>query len=356
MKSYFERTLFTGKGEAFNLMLPVFFLALVILELAFKINFLDNYSRFQISLLANIILLNITHNAFTLILLTSTLPLKYWVDHHGGPKKFWTNQAIIIIALTVFFTQLIYFSTQNENALLLFSWIGFIFAAHHAISQTFGLSLIYSVHLKGAEALSAQKNERLIFNIYLFLNLFGGTLFILHQFKLLVLPMTAVNIGRYVIFGTIFLAGLFLVIQPYYVFKKNGVAKSVFNLRYLLWPLTPFSTVAVFATLVVHGVEYGQVIDKMIKKDSLRRPYLAGFLIFIVIVFAFFRIDGMGSLRKNNGVALWLFLATGFSFAISFHHYYLDRKLFKMRRPLNREYVGALLFDESKPVETKNAE
>ena len=118
-------------------------------------------------------------------------------------------------------------------------------------------------------------------------------------------------------------------------------------MRYLFWPVTLISTNAIFATTSIHGIEYALVTRKMIKNDSLRKPKIALCLIAAVMILAIVRIDSFEKISRNQSVAPWILIITSLSVAFSFIHYYLDRKLFKMRHKINRETVGVLLYHNS---------
>ncbi len=351
----FKKAIFTRKSEMINLLFPMIFFILMVIEYFYNINYLYTFSRQQNAFLTNIIFLNITHNAFTLILLTSTLPLYKWIDHHGGQETFWRKQVLIFSTMILFFGLLIYFSHQYRFVFFVFVLINFLFAAHHALSQTFGLSLLYTIDLpRDALFYKAEKIERFLFSTLMFSVLLSGSFYIMVSSRLFDFPLSMVqSFVKYSIWIK-FLLALMLVIHPFYFFKKDYLGKSFFNLRYLIWPFTIISTTAIFATTSIHGIEYGLVTRKMIKNDSLRRPILAFMLIAAVIVFAVIRIDNYEKIRSGQYLAPWLILISSVSVAFSFLHYYLDRRLFKMRHQINRETVGLLLFNN--PDEHRNSD
>lgn len=357
-KGIFKKAIFTYKSEIVSLLFPLVFFVLMVIEYFYNVNFLYRLSRLESSFLSNIIFLNITHNAFTFVLLTSTVPLYKWIENQGGPRKFWREQALIIAGLALFFGALLFLSFQYKVFFAIFVLINFNFAAHHAMSQTFGLSLIYTKDLPRDELFyRAEKVERFLFSAFLFLNLFCGTVFLAFLYKLVSFSQAQLQLFVKISIITNLILAIGLVFQPYFFFKKDYLGKSFFNLRYLFWPVTLVSSMAIFATTAIHGVEYALVTRKMIKNDSLRKPRLALYFIAIVVLFAMVRIDSFERMRGQESVAPWIIIITSLSVAFSFIHYYLDRRLFKMRHQLNRETVGMLLFnnpDDQKGLNAKH--
>ena len=348
MRNFFKINLFTPTFEILNLLIPVFFLIFILLDFFGNIHLLNDLSRIEVSILSNIILLNITHNAFTYVLLTSTSPLKIWLDHQsGGERSFWFKQLWILVGLTLFFTTLLYLSAEHKILLLVFNLINFNFAAHHGLAQSFGLSLIYNRELPpSAEKIKIEKSERFLFSLFLYTNLIAGSVYFIFYFKLLKFSQTDfmyfINSASLIIL----VVSLFMLGHSVYAYKKDFWPKWLFNIRYLIWPLTLFSPLAIFATAVIHGLEYGFVSHKMIKNDSFRKPTIGFAIIGVFIFFALFRIFNYEKIRLYEQLPLWLVIATAISISGSFMHYFLDRRLFKMRHQLNRDTVGTLLFNK----------
>lgn len=356
LKSMFKKAIFTRKSEMINLLFPLIFFILMGIEYFYNINYLHTFTRLQNTFLTNIVFLNITHNAFTLVLLTSTLPLYKWIDYHGGQEKFWRTQLVTLGSLILFFWLLLYYCYEYRFVFHVFVLINFFFAAHHALSQTFGLSLVYTKDLpRNALFYKAEKIERFLFSTFMFSVLLSGSLYLMVIYKLL--DFSQIMFHNFISFsiGINIVLALLLIIHPFYFFKKNYLGKSFFNLRYLLWPFTLVSTTAIFATTSIHGIEYGLVTLKMIKNDSLRSPKVAFMLIFAVIVFAIVRIESLEIIRDGGYISPWLIFISSISVAFSFHHYYLDRRLFKMRHQINRETVGLLLFNNPDECRTSDA-
>jgi hypothetical protein len=341
-KSLIKTGLFSPNLEVFHLILPVIFLGIIFRDIYSKQFTLGSLSSIQTSILVNIIFLNITHNAFTPIFLTSSEVLKKWISYHGGESVFWRKQLTLVVLLTIFFSVILYLSSSYKSLLVIFNLINFNFAAHHALSQSFGLSLIYNRHSPDMKQKKiADKSERILFSTFLILTLIAGTFVYMPKEILTFLPFN--KMAQYLKF-ILLLVGSGLVAQAVYFYKKDLWAKWIFSLRYLIWPLSFFSSFAILATEIIHGIEYGLVTDKILKKDSFLKPKLALYLLTLIVVFAGLRIYGFEKIYIYETISPWLVVGTAFSVAISFAHYFLDRKLFKMRYEINRNTVGTLLF------------
>ena len=98
-----KKSIFSFKSEVINLLFPLTFFVLILLEYFYNVNYFRNLSRLENSFLGNIIFLNITHNAFTIILLTSTMPLQKWIEK--------LNERIneVLISKPIFFTEVFVF-------------------------------------------------------------------------------------------------------------------------------------------------------------------------------------------------------------------------------------------------------
>lgn len=341
--------LFSSKIEIINLMLPVVLLLALGATFIFNMNIAHSFSRREISYLSNILFLNITHNAFTFVLLTSALPMQRWI-REGQGEGFWTKQAFIGGLLSAFFFLLLYWSPQHKWLFLVFTLINFNFAAHHALSQVFGLSLAYSGKLPlKRKIFGGQGQERFIFNLFLFSNLLAGSVFIISAFGQRIIGLDDIPLFIQSIMYWIFCLEMLLVLLPLYLYgAKSALRVVVFNVRYLFWPLTLISHFAVFITMALHGLEYAFVTHKMFRGHSLQRPFLAFGLVFLVVILAVVRINSLGPVSIGVSPPLWFLLLSGLSIGISFHHYYLDRQIFRMRHQLNREIVGPMLFGQEK--------
>lgn len=77
--------IFSKRDEIANLLLPLVFLGLVALEYLLR---WPQFGRsFFDGVLVDIILLNVTHNAFTLAILISVPEMQPWLRHQGGGSE-----------------------------------------------------------------------------------------------------------------------------------------------------------------------------------------------------------------------------------------------------------------------------
>lgn len=322
-------------------MLPIIFLCLLGFEFYHKKKILYDFSKLQVSILVNIILLNVTHNIFTFIFLLATQDVKGWIKINGG-IKFWKRVSVLFVILISFFLIILYYSKNNPIYLLLFTLINFSFAAHHALSQIFGLSLIYNKNLNVKNKIFI-KVERLIYHSFLVINLIAGNLFFIASSKMTFFDMNNYQ-KMHFYFYTFLLGNAFvLIIFPLILDLRNGLNKAIFNIRYIFWPFSLLSSFAAFATMALHGIEYAFVIGKLTHLSKLIRPLFSLFLIFLVIVFGVVRIKGLQSIYGNGRITSIFLVVTAISVAFSFLHYYLDRKLFRMSKEENRAFLGEML-------------
>lgn len=337
--------LFSKNIERINLWLPVLFLLGAGVEIFSNFRFLGNLSALQSSILANIILLNITHNAFTYMLLTSSDTMKEWVNNQGGALLFWKRQAWELGLFSLFFLVLLSLSNDHREFFVIFTLINFGFAAHHALSQSFGLSLLYNRQMERTPKLViAEKDERFLFKTFLYGNIIMGILFFLYIFQILTVPSQLVKPLLWLGAAVLCLFWGAMVLHTAKNYRALFATKGNFLWRYLLWPLTFFSPIAVFATTVIHGFEYLFVTEKMLRNDCAKKSRIGWLILLVVITFGFLRLETHAALRNREEMPFWMLVLTSISVAISFAHYKLDRHIFQMRHKENREAAGKLLF------------
>lgn len=316
-----------GKSEFFNLTMPFIIIAWMVFE------YLHGNTSFAPSrtdvILFEIVFLNITHNAFTLVMLG--LPeLKAWREHTGPLKLL----GVFLLLWGSF--QAILMSLGSILARDLFFLVSLIFPVHHALSQSFGLSLIYNK--QGDERVkNAERFERGFYKFFLIAvicSLFVETLPPRYAFDIpFSIRMNLRNIFRTLVFTGLGLILLQTVLIRHSVKKR----KLLFAGRYLVWAFAMISPAAASGTKAIHGLEYAFVTHKIFgnSKDS-RKWIVLGIFSAVVIGLFYFRYSYFHSDKSLS----WL---ASLSLAVTFFHYYLDRKLFRMRHAINRETVGKLL-------------
>lgn len=337
-------------NERMNLILPIILLVILVAGISvdgpFQTMFGDSSTLAQ-RLLVDIVFLNVTHNAFTLMMIASFPELKSWTAEQGAgdPKKFWLKIGLIYLGLATFFL----FALMSKAVWLqaIFIFLSVFFPIQHALAQSLGLSLVYNgkPNAKSEGTQNPEKWERFLVMVLLFV--VTGTVlglrwlpesvevrrssFGLAQSSMLFLIPVAI--------GALLVGLMFLYPRPI------RLKKIAFSMRYPIWAFSLASPLGLMATQIVHGFEYFSVVRRMSSNSKFSRWHgLTILLLCAVILIGILRVtfyDGIAHGRTD--VPSWLAAAAAISTAFSFLHYYLDRELFLMRKPINRETVGQLL-------------
>ena len=342
--------IFSKTNERINIALPIFFLLLLIFDFSadryFGLAFGDS-SRLAQRLLADIVFLNVTHNAFTIMMIGSFPELRPWVLEHGRgyAKRFLLKSFSIFAGLFCFFLA----ALLSESKLIYgaFGLMTIFFPIQHAIAQSLGLSLVYNS--KTQEEPESKKRtewiERRLVIAFIFL-IVGSVVAIRSTFFSVEIARgdfglsSNSNLFRLVLGIGFVIVGLMLFYP-----RSIRLKKTLFALRFPIWAyalVTPFGLVA---TQVIHGLEYLFVVRKMAASSRFERWKTATlFLLFLVVVIGIFRvIYDDASLIARDQAPVWLAVLAALSTAFSFLHYYLDRELFLMRKLTNQQTVGRLL-------------
>lgn len=342
--------IFSKANERINLILPAAFLLALIfgiqIESPFRVAFGDSAKLTQ-RLLVDILFLNVTHNAFTIMMLASFPELKAWTlsQGSGNTGRFWIKIGVIYCGLiTLFLALLLSKSAWLHTAFIL---VSVFFPIQHALAQSLGLSLVYN---RKTSATSTQVKipewwERRL--VTALLVAIVGSIFALRW------APNSLEIQRGT-FGLAQSSSLFyfalgigvLLIATMFFYPKNIRGKKIaFAMRYPIWAYSLVTPLGLYATQVIHGLEYLFVVKKMASKSKLVQwSRMTIMLLLAVVVIGMFRdVFYDGYTERTTEAPIWLTIAAAISTAFSFLHYYLDRELFLMRRPLNRETVGKLL-------------
>ena len=127
----------------------------------------------------------------------------------------------------------------------------------------------------------------------------------------------------------------------------QGTNKTLFLLRLLLYPLAPFSFLALFAPNILHGVEYALLGRQMLGARDRHRHAVAWTAVFLLIM------SGLVLLRPLpfGGVFFYHFatsplvvqILAPLSFGLAQAHLWIDHKIFAMSRPGGREFAHEVL-------------
>lgn len=329
--------------QAFDLVLPLVSILWILIDLYLNRSSLASISLFSKRVLVDVLFLNVTHNAFTLGLLSSSPTFKLWINNRGGERKFWRGLILMTLVGSFFLFLLFYFRSYDEHILVIFFTLNFLFPVHHALAQSFGLSRVYNRGNIAVDSLERfEKYERLFFNVFLVLTLVSGLFFLfITTHMLTITPHLSVLVSRLTTTLLLVIAFIILAQTIFYVGKRSP-AKIIFSFRYFVWSLVLVSPVAIYATYAIHGVEYWAVTQKMISREKNMKLKALVVLTIGIALLAVPRSYGIVALT-NNELPIWILILTSISVAISFVHIYLDRQLFKMRVAINRETIGSLL-------------
>ncbi len=345
-----KANIFSETNERLNLALPMVLLALLVFGFSgqnvFRTVFGDS-SHLAQRLLADIVFLNVTHNAFTIMMIASFPELRPWVIEQGSGdgRRFLIKTILIFAGLSAFFLAALL--SQSVWIFGIFGLVTTFFPIQHALAQSLGLSLVYNGKTQDApdrkrkvEWIERRLVMVLIFLIAVSVVAVRSTFFSFEIARGDFGLSTESLLFRFTLVLGLLLVGLMLF-YPKPIRKK----KTVFALRFPIWAYSLISPFGLMATQLIHGMEYFFVLRKMAATSKFERWKSASLLLlFFVTVFGVFRVVYYdGSIVGRDQAPIWLAVIAALSTAFSFLHYYLDRELFLMRKPTNRQTVGALL-------------
>lgn len=342
--------IFSKTNERINLMLPILFLLLLVFGFSadsyLRIAFGDS-SRLAQRLLTDIVFLNVTHNAFTVMMIGSFPELRPWVlaQGRGDARRFLLKTVTIFTGLFWFFLAALL--SNLKPIYEVFGLMMIFFPIQHGLAQSLGLSLVYNsiVQEEPEKKKRIEWIERRL--VIAFILLIVGSVIAI-QSSLFSVEIARDEFGlssNSNLFRVVLAIGLVIVGLMLFYPRTIRVKKTLFALRFPIWAyalVTPFGLVA---TQVIHGLEYFFVVRKMATSSNFERWKSATlFLLFLVIVVGVFRVVYYdASLIARDQAPVWLVVLAALSTAFSFLHYYLDRELFLMRNLTNKQTVGRLL-------------
>jgi hypothetical protein len=349
MKAASNTAIFRPLDERINLLIPILILGAILMGLPSPAGWFSNDIKigyFAEEILADVLLLNVVHNSFTVMMLFSFPELRDWIRRQKGGER-----GFLLKGLGVFLGLLLVFWLGIAGHLPYFRELIFpiamIFPVQHALSQSFGLSLIYnrrSIDAGHAPKKWMEKSERAL--VLILITLMVLTTWSFMKFQLLswnfaVLGQTSLF---YVSMGIALLLVGLSAVHP----KTIRFPKSLFAMRFPVWALSVLFPFALFATRAIHGIEYLFVMRKMSSNSKFHGwKSIAWLMFFGTLFFALMRSYFFSYVRPNldraNVIHLAFIALASISIAFSYLHYYLDRQLFLLRRSLNHEVVADLL-------------
>ncbi|MDZ4081697.1 MAG: hypothetical protein U1E10_02065 [Bdellovibrionales bacterium] len=352
--------IFSKTNERINLVLPIALLLLLVLGVSADRYFQSLFGSSSLlaqRLFADILFLNVTHNAFTVMMIASFPELRPWAMEQGRGSA----GRFVLKAVTIFFGLFVFFlAALLSDSKWLFAAFGIatiFFPIQHAIAQSLGLSLVYNSKTL-EETVKKRRTEwferRLVLALIVLIvgsvlaiqsNVFWPNVFLPNFFSVELHRGSFGLSTSSALFRLALGLGFVIVGLMFFYPRQIRAKKTVFALRFPIWAYSLVSPLGLFATQIIHGLEYLFVVRKMASASRFDRWKSATlFLLFVVIVFGIFRVVYFdGSIVSRAEAPVWLSVLAALSTAFSFLHYYLDRELFLMRRPTNQQTVGRLL-------------
>ncbi len=346
-----QNNIFSTRLEWVNLLVPLVLFLVVLIELMTDVRLLEFLSEKETIVLGDIIFLNATHVGFTAYYLFASPGLKPWIDSQGGASRFWSKTILFLASTTAIFLLFSYLAPLRTWALVLLL-IGFrLYSYHHALSQSYGISIGYKRQLPEQLDLSEnlnngaqQKRERIIFQTFLGMIILSWlALELLKNFG----GETAKNhIGDFVLMATA-VQTLMAVIYTATILFSSGAEKkkrAAFSVRYFFWALSLLSPLAGFSTILVHGIEY-LMASLSLSKNPTRAGsfYGCAFILFVILLYCCRIVIGR-EFTQINDTSPFIVFGACLSAGITITHFYLDRKIFRMRVAANQKFIYPLLF------------
>lgn len=259
-----------------------------------------------------------------------------------------------------------WFANPVAHKVIFYIGMTFFFAmrVQHSVAQSMGLSLLYN---RNEEDLSEERRARLR-RAEAWERRFATFLIVAVSLQGLVVGLTAVGIWtdpvpflRTALRVVCFIAAMSMVLPALAVGSLN---KTIFSLRYLLWPWALEYNWVGLGMLGMHGLEYLFFIRKISAESDgaptrfwMWTPALIGFLACLPLVMA--NRGGFYSVFYGYTSAVFVgdplpgFLKAMIAARLAFtiFHYSVDRELFRMRHPVSRKAFGKFMgFPEVHPV------
>jgi hypothetical protein len=327
-----------------NLIAPFLFIAVAVLDAVLGWDFGLSGEGFIFSVIVGLVFLNHIHIAFTFMMLESVPELRAWVkDTYGSRRNFWIVIGLLFTVLYVAMGWLQGILFRDESMEKYLKGFFFVFyeaaGARHLLWQSQGIYLnLYSGTTDKPEYPELRR----------FLGLMGAAFLL--AVALDSTHRTIVHKPFFYLAGVASTLGLVLL---YLIYKRHSHNRDhrIFLGRYFLWPLGGFSELARFGFQAVHGIEYLWVSKHMLKSKGLKLrqtilPGLGGAVLLPVIAAALsiviLRTPEIAPdlARTHQDPLLWIF---NINIALTFTHYYMDYKLFRMKDARTRATVGPML-------------
>jgi hypothetical protein len=341
--------IFKRPDEAINLIIPVLFLPLIASE--FILGAPNITMRLFLINLVEVGLGSAGHNGLSWSLLFVTPEGRLWLRDKGGHRQL---VKIFLVATTIFILAAItfcFFLDEHGLILKLYLALDWFLIHHHSLNQTRGLSYIYGFNspedLKSGLLKPIHQQQAIAFNVLLGLSQIP----MLHYIFDLDVLTSPIEKWAFALVTTLVVLWIILSNLPLPGNQRNRI---FYLARLFYFPLTSFWLSAALAFRVLHGIEYVFVYRKMIAQSKVgihlgRKVvilYSTLFFASAILLWTFSTVKSEGYLwlfPTDNPIPTWLRIMAALSVTRLYTHYYLDRRLFRMRDPVTNKWMKHLL-------------
>lgn len=291
-----------------------------------------------ISLLSQILFLNVFHVGFTFSFLFSTRKGKAWLTDVVG----WSRRQAIVLNLSafvllssliagVFYVFIDHSTPHGIQWMLTFQlFLLVILPTQHRLGQSFGILGGRDLHIDPLiyRRMHTLKGPLLGLSILgLTLHYLEPSLSINQTFLLNVRLLTTVSVS-------------IMAITLVFLVRKNFKA-LLFSLRFGLWPLALVTPSASFGLIAIHGLEYFKIYRRLVDIEDKTAHGMSLALGALLLACFFIRPIGGGSFNLFETHPLLVSVVAGISYGLSLMHFFWDRYIFRMRNPRIRELIGS---------------
>jgi len=234
-----------------------------------------------------------------------------------------------------------------------------IIPIHHAIKQNYGLSMIYTAKVRrdprlNEDQLIALNNnatrERLGFWVFMVFY-FASLALTAYRWVLAIDDMQVATINNVLYWATA-CSLLFLFINCLVCPGAGRSNKFAFLIRLILYPLMPFSRFADAGLRAAHGTEYlcvtaailrNSAADFSRKREIMHLLLLLSAIGFVLLICSYEEFVAVVVSEENTALAIAARSLAYLGVALTFMHYYIDRRLYQFSKTLNREVIMPLL-------------
>ncbi len=334
-----KQSLFHGRLELFNLLLPLVFILGAVITF-FTGNQISLAENSPMNFIVRILLFNQMHIYLPLIFFLIFPEFKAWsktktVLHLSPPVLFIAFFAIVGLAQYIF-------KVQTLGFIIFFIYL---VRLHHSLFQVYGLHTLYD--FKNPPEIVNEETKRKSYK-----PLFYALFFVLvpsYTLKYLpsLQPLLQSPAGSFMQHLTVAL-GLLITTRIVYLTAKEPQAsqsnKTLYSVRIYLYALGPISPLAILGFAAHHGVEYLLVFHKMGKTSQKKLKKFYFYMTVLVLLpllslpylysksfFQPFSQDAMGS------------LVIAFLLASEMTHYLIDSQIYKFKDSATRNEILPLL-------------